>query len=141
MAGSIDDRHPDNDALRLENIVPPFDAAARKPGPAGKPATPIDKRKKSLRTSDSAQPSQPERIGKDIPRFDLAEQIMSEQRRRTSATRKSPTLKKAAPPEQPAEVSRPPAVAGPDSDERRLIAEIVAADIERFCRRDTAEDA
>jgi hypothetical protein len=141
MARSIDDRHPDNDALRLEDIVPPFDAAARKPEPAGKSATPINKRKKSLRTSDPAQPCQPGRIGKDIPRFDLAEQIMSEQRRRTLATRKSPALKKAAPPEQPAEVSSPAVVAEPDTEEHRIVAEMVARDIERFCRRDTALDA
>jgi len=141
MARSIDDRHPDNDALRLKDIVPPFDAAARKPEAAGKSETPINKRKKSLRTSDPAQPCQPGGIGRDIPRFDLAEQIMSEQRRRTLATRKSPALKKAAPAEQPAELLRPAVVAEPDSDEQRIIAEMVARDIERFCRRETELDA
>jgi hypothetical protein len=75
----------------------------------------------------------------DIPKFDLAEQIMAEHRKNTAIRRKGPA-KKAKPPKKlhPAEliarnVMPGPIVSGPE----QIIAEIVARDIENLCIRNT----
>jgi hypothetical protein len=72
----------------------------------------------------------------EIPKFDLAEDIMAEQRRITAIKRKSPAKRIEA-------VSLPPAVGSaglqqwpkPQAQEQ-IIAEIVARDIEKLCRGD-----
>jgi len=71
----------------------------------------------------------------DIPKFDLAKQIMAEHRKITAVRRKGPA-KKAKPPKKqhPAELIarnfKPgPIVSGPE----QVIAEIVARDIENLC--------
>jgi len=71
----------------------------------------------------------------DIPRFDLAKQIMAEHRKITSVKRKGPAKKVKSPPKQhPAEliarnIMPGPIVNGPEE----IIAEIVARDIENLC--------
>ncbi len=71
-----------------------------------------------------------------IPRFDLAEQIMSEQRKNASISRKGPA-RKVRPPKQPRKVElvghpkRSPPV---PPEQEQIIAEIVARDIETLCR-------
>ena len=71
----------------------------------------------------------------DIPKFDLAKQIMAEHRKKTAIKRKGPA-KNAKPPKKqhPAEliarhVKQRPIVSGP----QQIIAEIVARDIENLC--------
>jgi hypothetical protein len=71
----------------------------------------------------------------DIPKFDLAEQIMAEHRKNTAIRRKGPA-KKAKPHKKlhPVEiivrnVKPGPFVSGPE----QVIAEIVARDIENLC--------
>ncbi len=76
----------------------------------------------------------------EIPTFDLAEEIMSEQRKITAARRKSPQ-KKVEVEEREFESGigvGELSVQGP-LEQDRLIAEIVAGDIERFCRDGTSE--
>ena len=71
----------------------------------------------------------------DIPKFDLAGQIMAEHRKITAVRRKGPAKNaKAAKKLHPAEliarkVATGPIVYGP----QQIIAEIVARDIENFC--------
>ena len=71
----------------------------------------------------------------DIPKFDLADQIMAEHRKNTSIRRKGPAKKAKHPKKQhPAEliarnVEPGPIVSGP----QQIIAEIVARDIENLC--------
>ncbi len=71
-----------------------------------------------------------------IPKFDLAEQIMAEQRKSVSVRRKGPA-KRVRPPKQPRKVEPishamrlQPVSLGPE----HVIVEIVARDIERLCR-------
>ncbi len=71
-----------------------------------------------------------------IPKFDLAEQIMSEQRKNASVRRKAPARKAQLRPRQPkfdpvlcTMTSRPESL-GQD----QVVADIVARDIERLCR-------
>ena len=75
----------------------------------------------------------------EIPKFDLSEQIMAEQRKITAIKRKGPG-KMARPPKKqhPAEsigrnVMPRPILSGPE----QIIAEIVARDIEDLCIRNT----
>jgi len=77
-----------------------------------------------------------------IPRFDLAEEIMAEQRKITSIRRKAPVQKietqsqplKSEPVESATE--QPTAA---QSDQEWIISEIVARDIERMCRSDSLD--
>jgi hypothetical protein len=75
----------------------------------------------------------------EIPSFDLAEEIMAEQRRITAIRRKAPGVKtevqRLKPEVQPVDhiIEEPkPAL----SEQEKIIAEIVAKDIERLCRGD-----
>jgi hypothetical protein len=76
----------------------------------------------------------------EIPKFDLAKQIMAEQRKTTAIRRKGPG-KMAKPPQKqhPAEsigrnVMQRPLLSGPG----QIIAEIVARDIEELCVGNTS---
>ena len=76
----------------------------------------------------------------EIPKFDLAEQIMAEQRKNTAIRRKGPG-KMARPPKKqhPAEsivrnVMPGPILSGPG----QIITEIVARDIEKLCAGNTS---
>lgn len=82
----------------------------------------------------------------DIPRFDLAEDIMSEHRRLTAGRRKGPggpapvDLKPVPSPSAPLPVARKPFLSrygfseGFNAADDPVIADIVAKDIERLCR-------
>ena len=71
----------------------------------------------------------------EIPKFDLADQIMAEHRKNTSIRRKGPA-KKTKPPKKkhPAElIARQVAPRPIISEPQQIIAEIVARDIENLC--------
>ena len=75
----------------------------------------------------------------DIPKFDLAEQIMAEHRKITAVRRKGPA-KKANPPKKlhPAEfINRSVKPRLIVSEPGQIIAEIVARDIEKLCMGNT----
>ena len=90
---------------------------------------------------DLAPPPASEQKRPEVPRFDLAEDIMAEQRKVTAIKRKGPGEKvKVSRAERQAgavgyKIRHPREAAG---EESRLIAEIVARDIERLCRVGTA---
>jgi hypothetical protein len=70
-----------------------------------------------------------------IPQFDLAEQIMAEQRKVAATRRKGPGRTADAPKEgrsEPAALPVEPALLS--SEEEKVIAEIVARDIQQLCR-------
>ena len=89
-----------------------------------------------------------------IPKFDLAEQIMAEQRKITAIRRKAPGKpqrlpsqdgaagkKTKAPDRQPQAQSNGYTIKPPPptlSEQEQIIAEIVAKDIERLCGGDTS---
>jgi hypothetical protein len=72
----------------------------------------------------------------EIPRFNLAEKIMAEQRRITAVRRKGPGQEENQEHEQEAKpVSNAEEQVRPAlSEEEQIIADIVARDIKRFCR-------
>ncbi len=109
-----------------------------------------------LRAEDiqKASESRPSDGRGEIPKFDLAEQIMAEQRKITAIRRKAPGKtrrlpsqngaagKKTKAPDLQSQAQltgytiKPPPPALPEQEQ--IIAEIVARDIERFCRCDTS---
>jgi hypothetical protein len=74
----------------------------------------------------------------EIPKFNLADQIMAEQRKITAVRRKAPIRKNKPPNQQPRIKSisydvEPPRVL---SKKERIIEDIVARDIDKLCRGD-----
>jgi hypothetical protein len=71
----------------------------------------------------------------DIPKFDLAKQIMAEHRKITAVKRKGPGKKvKSTNKQHPAELIARNVIPGPIvSGQQQIIAEIVARDIENLC--------
>ena len=77
----------------------------------------------------------------EIPRFDLAEEIMAEHRRITAIRRKAPGEKDEAQRHEREAESAGYAIGQPSpalSEQEQIIAEIVARDIERLCRGGTS---
>ena len=117
----VDDKHRrrKDDALRAEDIIP-AKADSKKP--------------KTGRKKTSSSEGQKE---SEIPKFDLAEEIMAEQRKVASARRKGPGKDvEARKKEQEADSvdylgEQPTPMA---LERQQIIAEIVARDIEKLCR-------
>jgi hypothetical protein len=121
------------DILRASDIIPPYNTERNgaKEEQAGKKEAEAAKR-------DDAKPLETKEIGEgriEIPRFDLAEEIMSEQRKITAIKRKSPEKKMEAEARPAVESFRyalePQRLTA--SGQEDIIAEIVARDIKRLC--------
>ncbi len=111
---NIDNKNNDTDVLRAENILSPFNK--EKSGEQDLPTT-------------------------EMPKFDLAEQIMAEQRKVTAIRRKAPGKKTKAPDLQPRIQSTGCAIKQPPPtlpENELIIAEIVARDIEKLYRGDSS---
>jgi len=114
---------PEADILRADDIMPPH---KKKTG-----------RKNTREVQVESASAQQEKT--EIPKFDLAEEIMAEQRKITAIRRTGPGERKQPENEElkaePAGyIAEQPVPA--QSYEQRIIAEIVARDIERLCRGD-----
>ncbi len=71
----------------------------------------------------------------EIPQFDLAEQIMAEQRKVAATRRKGPAKRVDAAKQEKSEPMAPSVeMFRPPSEEEEVIAEIVARDIQQLCR-------
>ncbi|MBN1391986.1 MAG: hypothetical protein JW947_04190 [Sedimentisphaerales bacterium] len=152
------------DILRSHKLIPPRDNIPKNPGtqnsseaaelpaqadknpvlipieeiPAPKEASPLPE------PADSGDKKQEPEKTSAIPSFDLAEEIMAEQRRITAIKRKAPgekpEIQRLKPGVQPVEhiFKEPkPALSAQDI----IITEIVAKDIERLCRGDYSADS
>jgi hypothetical protein len=132
--------------LRATDIIPPFDNVPA-PADAGghepqtpEPATPdpvqVDEQSAGI---DDQESTDMEPAEGDVPKYDLAENILAEQRRVASRRRRAPSQ-----PQEEPEASPEPKAAETSAIElpcedlpelQRVVAEIVARDIERLCRR------
>ncbi len=127
------------DILRARDVIPPHDDATPK-NPATQnnainedtspipieeipPTAPLPRPVVSINKKEEAETLQEK---SEIPSFDLAEEIMAEQRKITAIRRKAPG-KKTDNIEQPTSAL---------SEQEKIIAEIVARDIERLCGGD-----
>jgi hypothetical protein len=118
------------DILRARDIIPPFKQEPPPEEEAGQEEA----------TGESVEPAAPQKS--EIPTFDLNKDIMAEQRRMSAVRRKAPTEKK-EPPVQ--EIQLEPAgrrfepVTAATPQEQRIIAQIVARDIERLLQGQAAD--
>ena len=129
-----------DDVLRAGDMVPPFDGDAggakkktsRKKASASKKTGKV---KAKLRATKSAVAGEQ---GNDIPQLDLDKRILAKERKVASVRRKGPGARSKAPGKTAEAVSadRRASRAVPElSGEDRVIAEIVARDIQRLCKR------
>jgi len=139
------DKRDNADVLRAGDIVPPYN---KKNQPSENITPPVDKKRAEYASDGPAEAADVEHKEGGIPKFDLAKQILAEQRRVTAVRRKAPP--KAVPVRGPKEkgyngagVSKA-GVASPSkktepllvpSEHEQILAEIVARDIERLCGR------
>jgi hypothetical protein len=147
------------DVLRAKDIIPPLKAPAgpspdtqqsdqKVPPPPAVPSQSPEQRAAPSSvdlpqpgpkpaSNTAASPLKAEQSKSEVPRFDLAEKIMAEQRRITAVRRKGPGQTEET---QEQEREAEPGVGIKEqvpiglSEEKQIIAEIVARDIERFCR-------
>lgn len=141
-----------NDILRAHDILPPYKKTSQEDKleetgkdtgrSAGAAETTNDKEKtNNIKPSQekSAEAIKAQQGKSEIPRFDLAEDIMAEHRKITAIRRKAPgrrmEARKASLEAEPVGYTMGwPAPAEPY--QQQIIAEIVARDIERLCRGD-----
>jgi hypothetical protein len=119
-----DNNQDDTDVIRAQDIVPPYNNEKH--------------REQDLPTTES-----PDAVleTSEIPKFDLADQIMAEQRKVTAIRRKAPGKKTKTPDRQPRIQSTGCAIKQPpptSSEKGIIIAEIVARDIEKLYRGDSS---
>jgi len=151
------------DALRARDITPPYKKKTDKERKSQKKdentnnpaniAEPSTKKEKTARkdtgpipietTAQKKTPPAPTKQEEaEIPRFDLAEKIMAEQRKITAIRRKGPGKKTKAEREQLQAKPVSYTIKQPGSEQteqNRIIAEVVAKDIERLCRGGTTK--
>jgi hypothetical protein len=137
------------DILRARNIIPPHDDTTQK-NPVTQGSTietaqssheeiPAGKAAPLPRPAESVSEKEEAKEPLEIPSFDLAEELMAEQRRITAIRRKAPGAKtgvqRLKPEVQPVEhiIEEPKQAL---SEQEKIITEIVAKDIERLCRGD-----
>lgn len=134
-----DDLRRKEDVLRARDIVPPYNKETP-------PAQDSPRKVPPARDVRADSPAAKEHGG-EIPKFDLAEQILAEQRKITAVKRKAPDKgirgqapgKKAEPvttqtePESAIHFSMQPSQTLSEQDQ--IIADIVARDIRRLCGR------
>jgi hypothetical protein len=128
--------------LRATDIIPPFDQIPA-PTNAGEGHPEPRESSQAQDRTDSTMDTGAEDAGLaqgEVPKYDLAENILAEQRRVASRRRRAPSptqqeLAEGSPEPRRAELS---AIELPSEDLpelQRIVAEIVARDIERLCRR------
>jgi hypothetical protein len=134
------------DILRARNIIPLHDNTAPKKPAAqnstvetvpAKETAPLPRLSVSINKKEETETLQET---PEIPTFDLAEEIMAEQRRLTAIRRKAPGQKNEA---QRPELQAQPVdhtKGQPLSEQEKIIAEIVAKDIERLYRGDYSNE-
>jgi len=127
------------DILRARDIMPPYKQTDNKQQPSKtgtNPILPTDIKELSIQKDTPKSPIAAQKKS-EIPRFDLAEEIMAEQRKLTAIRRKAPGKKTEV---ADREVQVEPVGYTPEktmpgqSGQDRLISEIVARDIRILCR-------
>lgn len=129
--------------LRAADIIPPFDKppvltdVAENERPPSEPGHAKD-RSSAVGGNNRVESTDP--VGEGVPKYDLAENILAEQRRVASRRRRAPgpTPQGAFPVSLEPQREEPSAFELPSEDLselQRIVAEIVARDIERLCRR------
>jgi hypothetical protein len=161
VSNTDNNKQGDADVLRAEDILPPYNkdkhrgqdlpttqAGQRKDISSQKGQKQILKEEISSVSVSQTQhaetfaiePDDAVQEANEIPKFDLAEQIMAEQRKITAVRRKAPSRKTKTPDLPPRIESTGYAVELPRAllEKELIIAEIVARDIEKLYRGDSS---
>lgn len=112
---------------------------AKETAPLPKPAVSINEKEVVETLEETADSPRCDGGAAGIPTFDLAEEIMAEQRKITAVRRKAPGQKNEVQRLKPEVQSVDHIIEQPKpvlSEQERIIAEIVAEDIKRLCRGD-----
>ena len=124
--------------LRATDVMPPFDKAIPSPDPKAVRAETPQAASGPVDGPDAAVESLPV-DDVEIPAYNLAENILAEQRRAAGRRRRGPGRVESGPGARLRNAARWPSapnLATPDLLElQRIVAEIVARDIERLCQR------
>ena len=129
--------------LRAKDIVPPFGKEPhrkRESSEKSKTSGSLSKQQILAQEKEEILSSGKKQESNEIPRFDLAEEIMAEQRKVTAIKRKPPGKKTETQSKEDELESTGYVVKQlPEtlSEQEQIIAEIVARDIQQFCRRTT----
>lgn len=124
-----------SDSLGKQDIIPPLRAPSH-------PSAVSQEGGKNMPTRAAEPETSPgtEQGRSEIPSFNLAEEIMAEQRRITAIRRKAPDQKEEVERQRQQADSVRDTLGQPSpqlSEQQQIIAEIVARDIERLCRGDS----
>jgi len=162
VSDTDNNKQDDTDVIRAQDIVPPYNKEKRReqdlPTTQAGQRKDISSQKGRKQTLKEATPSLSEnqvqhadtgatepadavQEANEIPKFDLAEQIMAEQRKITAIRRKAPGKKTKTPDQRPRIQSTGYAIKQPPPtlpEHERIIAEIVARDIEKLYRGDSS---
>ncbi len=127
----------DTNVLRAGDVVPPYNTNAHQ----GWDLQEMGDEERTKRAKNIPDRSDVAVQGESkIPKFDLAEQIMAEQRKITSIRRKAPGQKVKTPYQKPKTqpigytIKQPPIL----SEQEKIITEIVARDIQKLYRSDSS---
>ncbi|MGD2094535.1 MAG: hypothetical protein PVH77_05965 [Phycisphaerales bacterium] len=122
-------KYDDTDILRAEDIVPPYNTNVEQKRVLREDAAFVEQ--------DISSNDDWDQRADEVPKFDLAAQIMAEQRKITAVRRRAPGQKIKNPDRKPqtqsSQYTFKPFVL---SEQERIIAEIVARDIQKLCRGD-----
>jgi hypothetical protein len=133
-------KQDDSNVLRAEDIVLPYNTQKHSEQPLKDTDSSLNENQANQVEPGTAESSDMVQKVNEIPKFDLAEQIMAEQRKITAIKRKAPGRKSKIPDRQPriqstGYTAEPLVRALPEED--LIIAEIVARDIEKLYRGDS----
>ncbi len=141
-----DTQQANADVLRASDIIPPYDKEPRRNAKSQNDDKPTQLAKTDLKKTKTAEPekkpakpAQTRNAKAEIPRFDLAKEIMAEQRKITAFRRKAPGRVLASQQKQTQTQPLGYAVGQPTSlhtQQEQIISEIVARDIQRLCGSD-----
>ena len=133
-------KQDDDSVLRAEDIVPPYNTQKHREQPLKDTDSPLNENQEDQVEAETAESSDIAQKVNEIPKFDLAEQIMAEQRKITAIRRKAPDRKSKVPDRQPriqsiGYTAEPLVRELPEKD--LIIGEIVARDIEKLYQGDS----
>jgi hypothetical protein len=125
--------HKDTNSIPIETIP------AEETAPLPRPAESVSKKEEAEISEETPDSPRCDSVATRIPSFDLAEEIMAEQRKITAIRRKAPGQKTEVQRLKPETRIADHIIEQPKpllSEQEKIIAEIVAKDIEKLCRGD-----
>jgi hypothetical protein len=138
---NINNKQDDTDVIRAQDILPPYNKEKRHEQSLKETTPSLSASRPRHADTDATELGDVVQKVSEIPKFDLAEQIMAEQRKVTAIRRKAPGKKTKAPDRQPRIQSTGCAIKQPVptlSEKEPIIAEIVARDIEKLYQGDSS---